>query len=76
MIHFCKVFDKFREERLLLNLKKCSFVKSKLVYLGFVVLVEGLKIDLEKVKDILEWLLQGLEVRFFHGLASFYKKSI
>ena len=50
LIHTCKVFDKLSEEKLLINLKKCSFVNKKDVYLGFVVSIEGLKMDLEKVK--------------------------
>ena len=37
LIHIRKVFDKLREEKLLINLKKCSFVKKELVYLGFIV---------------------------------------
>ena len=76
-IHIHKVFDKLREQKLLINLKKCSFVKD-LVYLGFVVSIEGLKIDPEKVKAILEWPTQICvkKVRSFHGLASFYRKSI
>ena len=45
LIHIYKVCDKLREEKSLLNLKKCSFVKKELVYLGFVVLAEGLKMD-------------------------------
>ena len=45
MMHIHKVLEKLREENLLINLKKCRFVKE-LVYLGFVVLVEGLKMDL------------------------------
>ena len=36
LMHICKVFDKLRDKKLLINLKKCSFVKE-LVYLGFVV---------------------------------------
>ena len=42
MIHICKVLEKLRGEKLLINLKKCSFVKKELVYLGFLVIVEGL----------------------------------
>ena len=33
LIHICKVFDKLREEKLLINVKKYSFVKMELVYL-------------------------------------------
>ena len=55
IMHIRKVFEKLREEKLLINLKKCSFVKEELVYLGFVISAEGLKMDPEKVKAILEW---------------------
>ena len=37
LMHICRVFDKMREEKLLINLKKCSFLKKEVVYLGFVV---------------------------------------
>ena len=72
MMHICKVIEKMREEKLLINLKKCSFVKE-LVYLGFVVSIEGLKMDPEKVKTIFEWPTprSATKVRSFHGLASF-----
>ena len=53
MMHICKVLEKLRGEKLLINIKKCSFVKE-LVYLEFVVSMEGLKIDPKKVKTILE----------------------
>ena len=60
---------------MLINLKKCSFVKKELVYLGFVVSTEGLKMDPEKVNAILEWptLRSVTKVRYFHGLTSFHR---
>ena len=47
MMHIRKVFEKLRDEKLLINLKKCSFVKKDLVYLGFVISADGLKMDPE-----------------------------
>ena len=48
--HIRRVLQRLKEEKLLINLKKCSFMQEEIVYLGFVILVDGLKMDLEKVK--------------------------
>ena len=78
LLHIHSVLERLREEKLLINLKKCSFAKKELVYLGFVVSPKGLKMDLEKIKAILECPTPrfATKVRSFHGLVSFYRKFI
>ena len=50
--HIRQVLQRLKEEKLLIHLKKCSFIQEEIVYLGFVMLDDGLRMDLEKVKAI------------------------
>ena len=72
------MLKKLQQDKLIINVKKCSFLKSKLIYLGFVIFEEGLKMDPKKVKAIQEWPSPKniSEVRSFHGLSSCYWKFI
>ncbi|VDI78046.1 Hypothetical predicted protein [Mytilus galloprovincialis] len=50
--HIQQVFDRLRQHKLKLKLKKCNFLQNETNYLGFIISKDGLKPDPEKVKAI------------------------
>jgi hypothetical protein len=64
-----------KKEKFYAILAKCTFCTENVVFLGFVVLGQGVEVDKEKIKAIREWLPpQNLsQVRSFLGLACFYQ---
>ena len=48
IMHIHRIFKKLREDKFLINLTKLIFTKKELVYLSFLVLIEGLEMDPER----------------------------
>lgn len=50
-----KVFEALHDNVLFINLKKCSFMTNKVLFLGYVVSFEGVHVFKQKIQAIREW---------------------
>lgn len=71
--HLEMVLRFLREHQSYDNFSKCSFFQTTFHYLGHVVFKEGIIVDLEKIRSIMEWENPKNvdEVRSFMGLTSY-----
>ena len=53
--HLRIVLQTLRKHKLYAKFKKCDFYQKEIQYLGHVISSEGIVIDREKTKSIMEW---------------------
>lgn len=76
--HLRIVLEKLREQKVFAKLRKCSFWKRSIGFLGHIVSDQGVLVDPEKIKSIEDWPRpkNASEVRSFLGLAGYYRKFV
>jgi hypothetical protein len=69
-----KALERLRREKLYAKLEKYKFWLDIMSFLGYMIFEEGVAIDSEKVKAVVEWTrpISVFEIQSFLGLAGYY----
>ncbi|MCO5575329.1 hypothetical protein L7F22_029129 [Adiantum nelumboides] len=73
--HVRKVLEILRQHQLYAKESTCTFCSPQVSYLGFIISADGISVDPEKIKDIVEWPQPTFvsEVRGFLGITRWYR---
>ena len=76
--HLRQVLQRLRNEKLYAKFSKCKFWLQEVGFLGHIVNSQGLSVDPEKVKAVLDWSrpTNVTEIRSFLGLAGYYRRFV
>ncbi len=76
--HVRLVLHRLREADLQMNINKCEFHVQKIFFLGLLLFIKGLKMNLRKVQAVVEWSTSTnlTQVQFFVDFCNFYRRFI
>jgi hypothetical protein len=76
--HLRIVLQTLRKHKLYANFDKCDFYQKEIQYLGHVISAEGIVVDPEKTKAIMEWPIPKdvADIRSFMGITGYYRRFI
>ena len=74
--HLKIILQVLRERQLYAKLSKCDFYKDKIQYLGHAISQEGISVDPDKIKAIIDWPVPKdvTDVRSFMGITGYCRK--
>ena len=72
------ILQALREHKLYATFSKCEFYKDKIQYLGHVIFKEGISVDPDKIKAIIDWPVpkDATDVRSFMGITGYSRNFI
>lgn len=76
--HIKLVFERIRDAELKLKIEKCHFGATELPFLGHILTREGIKMNADKIKPIVELVTPSTkkELQSFLGFMTYYRKFI
>jgi hypothetical protein len=76
--HLRIVLQTLRKHKLYAKFDKCDFYQMKIQYLGHVISEEGIAVNPEKIRSIMEWPIPKdvEDIWSFMGITSYYRRFI
>ena len=76
--HLKTVLQILRDKQLFAKLSKCDFWLKEVTFLGYIVSVEGIRVDPTEIEAIVNWKLPRnvTKVRSFLGLPGYYRRFV
>ena len=73
--HVRKVLKRLQEHELYVKLEKCEFHVQETRFLGFIISPDGIAMDPDRIKTIVEWPVpkSQYDIQVFLGFANFYR---
>jgi hypothetical protein len=67
-----------RKHKLYVKFNKCDFYQNKIQYLGHVISEEGIAVDVDKIRAIMEWSIAKdvVDIQSFMGIIEYYHRFI
>jgi hypothetical protein len=76
--HLSIVLQTLRKHKLYAKFEKCDFYHKKIQYLGHVISEEGIAVDPNKIRAIMEWPISKdvVDIWSFMGITKYYRRFI